>query len=173
MDERYLMIVLRLFHIVGGVLWVGAVVTLAWFVVPARTVLGESAGKFMLELMERRKLSKYIGITMGLTIVSGFAMYWRLTSVSDGAFASSRTGMVLGLGAVVAIIAAGIGGGVAGRSGRKMGQLAAQIRDGGAPPTDAQRAEISALQARQVWALRTAAALLTVTVVTMAIARYM
>lgn len=88
MDERYLMIVLRLFHIVGGVLWVGSVAALAWFVVPARAVLGESAGKFMLELMERRKLSRYIGITMGLTVLSGFVMYGRLASVSDGAFAS-------------------------------------------------------------------------------------
>ena len=173
MDERYLMIVLRVFHILGGVFWVGAVAALAWFVVPARTVLGESSGKFMQELMERRKLSNYIGITMVLTVLSGFAMYGRLAAVSDSAFASSRTGMVLGLGAIAAIIAAGIGGGVAGTSARKMARLAAQIRDSGAPPTDAQRAEMSALQARQAWALRTAASLLVVTVATMAVARYL
>lgn len=172
MDERYLMLVLRLFHIVGGVFWVGAVAALAWFVIPAQAGLGESAGKFMQDLMVRQKLRNYIGLAMLLTVLSGLVMYGRLAMVSNGVFASSRTGMVLGIGAVLAIVAGGIGGGVAGRSGQQMVQLAAQIKESGTPPTDAQRAEIAALQARQAWALRTAGALLTITVATMAIARY-
>ena len=172
MDERYLMIALRLFHIVGGVFWVGAVAAIAWFVIPAQSGLGESAGKFMEDLMVRRKLRTFIGATAVLTVLSGIVMYGRLAMVSDGAFARSRTGMVLGLGAVIAILALGIGGGVAGRSAAKMAKIAGEIKDSGAPPTDAQRAEIAALQARQAWALRTVGALLTVTVATMAIARY-
>lgn len=173
MDERYLMILLRLFHILGGVFWVGSVAALAWFVYPSQTVLGEDSGKFMQELMLKQKLSNWIGATMGLTVLSGLIMYGRLSMVSNGGFASSRTGMVLGLGAVAAIIAAGIGGGVAGRAARAMAQLGEQIRTGGAPPTDAQRAEFGRLRARQGWALRTAASLLVVTVAAMAIARYM
>lgn len=172
MDERYLTIALRLLHIIGGVLWVGAVAALAWFIYPARTVLGDSAGKFMQELMLKRKLSNYIGGAMILTVLSGLAMYVRLTMVSDGAFASSRTGMVLGLGAIAAIAAAGVGGGVAGRAARTMAQLGEQIRTSGGPPTDSQRAEMDRLQMRQGWALRTAASLLVVTVAAMAIARY-
>ena len=100
-------------------------------------------------------------------------MYGRLSMVSDGGFASSRTGMVLGLGALAAIIAAGIGGGVAGRAARAMAKLGEEIRASGAPPTDAQRAEFARLQERQGWALRTATSLLVVTVAAMAIARYM
>lgn len=173
MDERFLMIVLRLFHIIGGVFWVGAVAALAWFIYPARTVLGDSAGKFMQELMLKRKLSNYIGGAMVLTVLSGLAMYARLSMVGDGVFASSRTGMVLGLGAIAAIVAAGIGGGIAGRAARAMAQLGEQIRTSGGPPSDSQRAEMERLQARQGWALRAAASLLIVTVTSMAIARYM
>lgn len=173
MDERYLMIALRLFHIMGGVFWVGAVAALAWFIYPARTVLGDSAGQFMQELMLKRKLSNYIVGTMVLTVLSGLVMYVRLSMVSDGAFASSRSGMVLGAGAIAAIAAAGVGGGVAGRAARAMARLGEQIRTSGAPPTDSQRAEMERLQVRQGWALRTAASFLVVTVATMAIARYM
>ena len=173
MDERYLMILLRLFHILGGVFWVGSVAALAWFVYPSQTVLGENSGKFMQELMLKQKLSNWIGIAMILTVLSGLAMYIRLSMVSNGGFASSRTGMVLGFGAVVAIVAAGIGGGVAGRAARSMAQLGEQIRTGGAPPTDAQKAEFARLRVRQGWALRTAGSLLVVTVAAMAVARYM
>ena len=173
MDERYLMILLRLFHILGGVFWVGSVAALAWFIYPSQTVLGEASGKFMQELMLKQKLSNWIGGAMLLTVLSGLAMYIRLSMVSNGGFASSRTGMVLGLGAFAAIVAAGIGGGVAGRAARLMAKLGEEIRTGGAPPTDAQRAEFARLQSRQGWALRTATSLLVVTVAAMAIARYM
>ena len=173
MDERYLMILLRLFHILGGVFWVGSVAALAWFIYPSQAVLGESSGKFMQELMLKQKLSNWIGGAMVLTVLSGLAMYIRLSMVSNGGFASSRTGMVLGLGAVAAIIAAGIGGGVAGRAARSMAKLGEEIRAGGAPPTDAQRAEFARLQSRQGWALRTATSLLVITVAAMASARYM
>lgn len=173
MDERYLMIALRLFHILGGVFWVGSVAALAWFIYPSQTVLGEASGKFMQELMLKQKLSNWIGGAMVLTVLSGFIMYGQLAMVSNGVFASSRTGMVLGLGAVTAVVAAGIGGGVAGRAARSMAKLGEEIRTGGAPPTDAQRAEFARLQARQGWALRTATSLLVVTVAAMAIARYM
>lgn len=173
MDEHYLMILLRLFHILGGVFWVGSVAALAWFIYPAQTVLGESSGKFMQELMLKQKLSNWIGGAMILTVLSGLIMYIRLSMVSHGVFASSRTGMALGFGAVVAIVAAGIGGGVAGRAARSMAQLGEEIRTSGAPPTDAQRAEFARLQARQAWALRTAGSLLVVTVAAMAVARYM
>jgi len=173
MDDRYLMILLRLFHILGGVFWVGSVAALAWFIHPSQAVLGEASGKFMQELMLKQKLSNWIGGAMMLTVLSGLVMYIRLSMVSNGGFASSRTGMVLGLGAVAAIVAAGIGGGVAGRAARSMAKLGEEIRAGGAPPTDSQRAEFARLQSRQGWALRTATSLLVVTVAAMAIARYM
>ena len=68
--------------------------------------------------------------------------------VTDGAWASSRTGIVLGIGAVAGIIAGGIGGGVVGRLGKKMMELAGKIQASGGPPTEAQNVEMEALQGR-------------------------
>ena len=43
MDHAWLLL-LRLLHIVGGILWVGGVCTLAWFVVPTVQLEGEFYG---------------------------------------------------------------------------------------------------------------------------------
>jgi uncharacterized membrane protein len=172
MDDQFLMIALRLVHIVLGVFWVGAVFALAWFVGPSTSVLGESAGKFMEEMMMRRKLSPYIGVAMILTVLSGLTMYIHYAMRSDGDFTSSHMGMVLGIGAVAGIVAGGIGGTIAGGSARKMLALGKHIKESGAPPSDADKAQMAALAARQAWALRTSAWLLVIAVVAMAVARY-
>ena len=116
----------------------------------------------MEDLMVRRKLRTFIGATAVLTVLSGIAMYARLAMVSDGAFARSRTGMVLGLGGVIAILALGIGGGVAGRSAAKMAKIAGEIRQRAHRRCTSSRNRFTS--ARQVWALKTVCALLTVTV---------
>ncbi len=172
MDDRFLMIALRLLHIVGGVFWAGAVMTLAWFVGPSTGVLGAATGKFFQEMMVRRKLSVWIGSAMGLTVLSGLAMYGKYSMVPNSHFASSRTGIVLGIGALFAIIAAAIGGSVAGKTAKGMAEISKHIHAAGAPPTEAQKAQIMAMQARQAKASRTAASLLLVTLVSMAVARY-
>ena len=53
-------------------------------------------------------------------------MYTWLAMETDGAWARSRMGVALGVGAVAAIIAAGIGGAVIGRVGNKMAALGAE-----------------------------------------------
>jgi hypothetical protein len=172
MDDRFLMIALRLFHIVGGVFWVGAVMTLAWFVGPSTGVLGEATGRFFQEIMIRRKLSVWIASAMGLTLLSGLAMYGRYSMVANSHFASSRTGIVLGIGALFAIVAAVIGGSVAGKTAKGIAAISHQIQAAGGRPTDEQKAQIMAMQARQGKASRIAAALLLVTLIAMASARY-
>jgi hypothetical protein len=172
MDDRFLMIVLRLFHIVGGVFWVGAVMTLAWFVGPSTGVLGEATGRFFQEIMIRRKLSVWIASAMGLTVLSGLTMYGRYSMVPNSHFASSGTGIVLAIGALFAIVAAAIGGSVAGKTAKGVALISQQIQASGGPPTDEQKAQLMALQARQAKASRIAAALLLVTLIAMASARY-
>lgn len=172
MDDRFLMIALRLLHIVGGVFWVGAVMTLAWFVGPSAGVLGEHTGRFFQEIMIRRKLSVWIGSAMGLTVLSGLTMYGRYSMVPGSHFASSRSGIVLGIGAVFAIVAAAIGGSVAAKTAKGIAQISREIEAAGGPPTDAQKAQMMAMRARQEKASRIAAALLLVTLIAMASARY-
>ena len=173
MNESTLMIVLRLIHIICGVFWAGTAMSIAWFILPTQSVLGQAGGAFMRELMFRKRLRPFLLGAMGLTILSGLAMYARLAMATDYVWASSRTGMVLGIGAVAAIIAGGIGGGVVGSAGKKMMALGEVIQASGGPPTDEQQREMQALQLRTVGAFRITAILLVIAVATMAAARYL
>jgi hypothetical protein len=168
-----LMIVLRLVHIVAGILWAGGIVLLSWFIMPAQSALGQAGMVFMQELMMRRRARLYITTAMVLTVLSGLFMYVRLAMTTDGAWAASTMAKVLGIGAVAAIIAGGIGSAVGGSTARKMGELGATIQAAGGTPSEAQRAEMAALQTRARKSLRTVALLLVFTAIAMASARYL
>ena len=167
------MILLRLIHIVAGVFWAGTMMTIAWFLLPAAQALGQPGGAFMQQLMFGQRLRVFMATAMILTILSGLAMYGRLAMVTDGAWAASATGMVLGIGAVAAIIAGGIGGGVIGRIGQKMMTLSAAIQASGGPPTEAQQAELALYQRKMRSGFRTIAILLLIAVAAMASGRYL
>ena len=119
MNESALMIVLRLIHIFSGIFWAGSVALLVWFILPAQLVLGRGAMPFMQELMMRRRLRVYVTIAMIVTLLSGLAMYARLAMTTHGQWAGSTPGKVLGIGALAAIIAGGIGGSVGASTARK------------------------------------------------------
>lgn len=173
MSESAIMIVLRLIHIISGVFWGGGVLVMAGFILPAQQAVGPPAAPFMQQLMFRQRLRPFILGAMVLTILSGLAMYARLAMVTDGAWARSRTGMVLGVGAVAAIVAGAIGGGVTGRLGKKMLALGTAIQASGGPPTDSQKAEMAELQRKMRSAFRIVAVLVLIAIVTMASARYL
>ena len=168
-----LMIALRLIHIILGVFWVGAAFVTAGFLLPSVQAAGPSAGPMMRQLMEVRRLPIVIMFAAILTVLSGFGMYWRDISVSSGAFARSAQGMTLGVGGVVALLTLGLGMGVITPTGKKLGALMGAIAASGGPPTAEQGKTMAALQARMLAASRAVAALLLITVTTMAIARYL
>ena len=167
------MIVLRVIHIISGVFWAGAVMVTAWFVLPAAQAMGQPGGAFMQRLMFHQRLRVYLSGAMALTILSGLTMYMWLAMEPGGSWARSRMAMTLGIGAVAAIIAGGIGGAVIGRVGKKMAALGATIQASGGPPTDTQKAELESYQRRMRSAFRIIAVLLLIAIITMAGARYL
>ncbi len=173
MSDGAIMIVLRVIHIVAGVFWAGTIMAIAWFLVPASQAMGQPGGAFMQQLMFRQRLRGFLGGAMILTILSGLTMYAWLAMETDGAWARSRMGVTLGIGAVAGIIAGGIGAGVVGRVGQKMAALGATIQASGSPPTDAQKAELESYQRRMRSAFRIIAVLLVIASITMAGARYL
>ena len=172
MNESALMIVLRLIHIFGGIFWAGGIALLVGFILPAQLVMGRGAMPFMQELMMRRRLRAYVTIAMILTLLSGLAMYARLAITTHGQWPGSNTGKVVGIGALAAIIAGGIGGSVGASTARKMSQLGARIHAGD-PPTDEQAAEAEAIISRLRNALRIVALLLIIAIAAMGSARYL
>jgi uncharacterized membrane protein len=171
--DQVLMIALRLIHIVAGVFWAGTMMAVAWFLLPTAQSLGQPGTAFMQQLMFRQRLRQFVGGAMILTILSGLTMYVWLAMETDGMWAKSRMGIALGIGAVAAIIAGGIGGGVIGRVGQKMMALATAIQSSGGPPTDAQKAEMDSYQRKMRSGYRMVGVLVLIATIAMASARYL
>ena len=171
--DQTITLVLRFVHIVGGVFWAGAVFLMVGFVFPTVRETGPTGGRFMQEFMQRRRLSVFMNAAAGLTMLSGIIMYARIAAATNGAWAESRTGMTIGIGALATILAAIIGGAIVGRGGTRLAKLGQTIQASGGAPSPEQAAEIGRLQARMGKAMRAVAALLLVAVTTMATARYL
>jgi hypothetical protein len=143
---------------------------------PAARAAGPSAGPLMSQLMERRRLQFWINIMMTLAILAGIALYGIDSRISGGGFGRSATGITLGIGALLAVIAAGVAGAVAQPAGRKLGAIARRMQDaqqrGGPAPADL-AAEAEPLQRKLAGALTTMSWLLILSATTMAIARYL
>ena len=169
-----LMALLRLIHILAGIFWLGATLTLAGFLLPALRGSHSGAGSLWRSIMQRQRLQLWINISMTLAILAGFALYAIDSAASNGAFARSTAGKTFGLGALFAIAAAGVMGAMSQPSSRKLAALADRIDEnrGAAIPTDVTSAA-SALQDRISRGLTIASVLLLLSAMTMAIARYL
>ncbi|MFL5615550.1 MAG: hypothetical protein ACJ796_17910 [Gemmatimonadaceae bacterium] len=170
-----LMAVLRLVHILAGIVWVGATLFLSWFLLPAARTVGPSAGPLMSNLMETRRLQFWINVSMTLAIIAGFALFGLDSRMSGGGFGRSGMGITLSIGALLAIIAAGVGGAMAKPTGRKLGLVAQRMREAqraGGLPSPELLAEAEPLQRKMSLAFAIMTVLLLLSAATMAIARY-
>jgi len=171
-SSNVLMVVLRLIHIICGVFWVGGAMSVAFFILPAQRAIGQPGMLFVRQLMMVQKFRSFMIGAAVLTILSGLTMYARY-AMAGGGWAQSHTVIILGTGALAAIIAAGIGTGYTGKIGKSMLELGAAIQSSGGPPSDVQKAEMGALQDKMQSAFRIVAILLLIAVAAMASARYL
>ena len=95
-------VVLRIIHIVAGVLWVGGAGLFFFYLEPAINKLGPDAEKFVDEVINRRKAPIYFATTSTLTVVAGVILYLRDFGAT---IATSPFGLALGLGGLAALIA--------------------------------------------------------------------
>ena len=165
-------LILRAVHILLGVFWAGGVFTVALFVQPAIAASGPEGGKVMGALV-KRKLLDIVPVAALAAILSGVWLYWRDSAGFQGDWMSSGMGMALGAGAVLALAGFLIGMFVMRASTLKamgLAQSAAQLTDAAA--RDAAMGQIQVLRRRAALAARTVAVLLALTVLMMAVARY-
>lgn len=170
MDSYAVLVGLRLAHVVGGAMWVGAAVMLAGFVIPAAQ--GPDAGGFMQRLMVGRRAQVYLMATALATILSGAALFARMESLTDGGFSRTGPGVVFGIGGVAGVAALLTGALVNGPAARRLAELGARLRAEARPPSGEEAGLMARLQARMRWASRIAMALLVIAVACMAIGRY-
>ncbi len=171
MNSPLLMIALRLLHVLGGIFWVGAMLVTAAFLYPAARE-GPDGGRVLQQIMVRHRLSSWLSTAAGITMLSGLLMYGRFAMSGGGAWMRTRGAVVLGIGGLFAIAAAATAGAVLVPGGRRLGELGARARMGGAGPDGETVAEMTRLQTRLFDATRIVAGLLVLTAAAMAVARY-
>ena len=138
-------IVLRLFHILGGIFWVGSALTFFYFVQPAAAATAPQSQRFMLHLQGTRRLGDVTLAAAIINVAAGLFLIWR---DSNGLELAWLTGPGLGftIGASAAILALILFAGFGYPNTRRLlaiGQtLAAEQR----PPTAEEQATLAATQ---------------------------
>ena len=165
------LILLRVVHVVGGVFWAGAILFVVHFLEPAVRDAGPDGAKVMQALRKRRYL-EVIPTVAALTLLSGFALYWRTFGRLHPGPGASGVELVLGLGGFASLVAFVIGVTMLRPSALRIGALGAELRE--APPERraALDEEVGRLRLRMRKSGRWVAVLLSVAILSMAVGRY-
>lgn len=169
------MIVLRFFHVVSGILWVGGVAVLTLFVTPSVRGAGPAGGAVMRHLLTKTRFVPYFPALGGLTVLTGILMYWRDGVTTMGGFAAfggSGMGITLSLGGLAGLIALVFGGAVVGRAAGAAAKILRAVESSGGQPSPEQGANLAALQAKIGWGSRIVLPILIIAAIAMAVARY-
>lgn len=164
----YLIWLLRIIHIVGGVFWVGGTLIMTFFIGPTIGAIGEPGQKFVGHLTNQLKFSNRMSIAAGSTVLAGFILY-ALDARAGSAWLRSSFAIGLGIGAAFAMIGF-VFGIMIGRTTKAMAQLGGQIQ--GKPSTEQMR-RLEDLRKRQASYSAIAVITLVLATVFMAIARYL
>ena len=162
MDNAVVLFLLRAIHIVGGVLWVGGVVVVGLFLLPATQAVGPAAQPMMQFIMGRRKLPVYMMSLGVVTTLGGLLLFYRNVSLSGGAWARSPMGVGISVGAAAAILALIVGMTVSAPAAKKMN----------GPPDSMTPEQRAVLMRRLTLGARLTFFLLLVSALFMATARY-
>jgi uncharacterized membrane protein len=163
---------LRVVHVLVGAFWVGSILFMAAFLVPSVRAAGPAGGAVMQQLVQARRLPRWLQTAAILTIVSGIGLYWVDSAGFRSAWLGSGPGRVFGLGGTFAVLAAIVGVVVNLPTARRLTALAARVQSSGRPPAPDEAAEMQRLQARLGRATMVAAGLLVLATLAMAVARY-
>jgi hypothetical protein len=160
--------VLRVLHVFGTFLWIGVAVVNIAFVVPAAGKIGPDGAKFLRAFLQG-PLIPATNIAIGVTALSGLALYWRDSNGLSVSWTSSGEGIWLTIGALFGLAAAGVFGGLTLPTFRKVLAVGAEIQSAGGPPRPELVAQLGGLQARSLMIGRLNAALLLVALFAMVV----
>lgn len=168
----YMLIGLRLIHIVCGVFWAGTLIFMAMFFFPSVNDAGPDGGKVVAALQRRGFLNIMPAIAI-LTVLSGLVMFWRLSDGFQNGWMQSPTGTTLSIGALAAIVALGLGLAILRPRALRVSALMQELASAPAgPERDAKMATVQTLRASTTLAGRWIAVFLAIATVCMAVARY-
>ena len=168
-----LMIVLRLFHIVGGALWFGSAFLFAGFIGPAAAETAPASGVLMSAVVKKRRVAEVIKWLAITTVIAGWAI-WLKFALSAGVdvWVTSTYGLVLTIGGVLATAAAYFGITGIGNNVEKLVEIGDEVAASGGPPSPEQGARMAHLGAEIQKHSKIDIVLLFTAVIAMATARY-
>lgn len=165
-------LILRLIHILSGIMWVGSGMYTSFFLVPALSGSPAVMGQVMAGL-QRRRVFLVLQTVAGLTILSGLRLLWIDSAGFAASYFATGTGRTLSIGAGAAIIAAVLAFGVSRPAMVRAGAIAASL---GASPNASDRErltpELDKLRGRATVASTLAVGFGLLAASAMAIARY-
>lgn len=167
-----LFLTIRVLHILLAATWFGAAVAMLLFVVPAIKE-AKGAGGAVMAGVERRKYHVFMQAIAGITVLSGFYLYYRFTQGFDKEISRSMGGRVFGMGGVAGILALVVGASLVGRTMKKIGDIMAKastMADG--PEKAALMASVGPLQARAGMFGKLVLVLMVIAIVAMSIGHY-
>ena len=165
------LIVLRIVHVLSGIIWVGTAVFMGFFLGPALSTMGPAAGQVMGGL-QKRKFMIVLPTVAVLALLSGFRLMMIVSGNFGPGYFQTSSGRTFAGAGVLATIAFLVGIVINRPTMVKMGQLQ-QSMASDPVSKDAIAAEIKKLQNRMMFAGSVVTLLLIVAAVGMAIARYM
>lgn len=165
------LIVLRIIHVLSGIFWVGSMIFVSRFLVPALGDVGPEGGKVMAAVVRRRFMTAVPGAAI-LTILSGFRLYWHASTRLAGAFMRSGPGIAYSIGALAALIAFFMGMTITRPSMLKSIRLSQSAATAEAAEREKMMAEAQALRTRGVRAGEIITLLLVIAATAMAVGRY-
>ena len=163
---------IRVLHILLAAVWFGAAVAMMFFVIPAIKDAKAAGGVVMAGVL-RRKYPAIMQSIAGLTVITGFYLYYRFTGGFDPTLSASMGGRVFGTGGIAGILALVIGASIVSRTMGKIGATMAKIATlpDGAEKT-ALLASVGPLQARAEMFGKLVILLMVIAIVAMSIGHY-
>ncbi|MBW8011574.1 MAG: hypothetical protein FVQ83_10100 [Chloroflexi bacterium] len=145
MDAKEIVrLLIRVIHILAGVVWAGGLITMARFISPVVEAIGEAGKEFMAEMNRRRIFQITMSSAAGLTILSGLVMY--ISKYERLAPLTTLQGLAITAGSLFGILAFATASMMQSRSLTRLRSISQEIGASGGPPSQEQAAEIESLQ---------------------------
>ena len=165
------LLVLRVIHVVGAIIWVGSGVMMMFFIAPALAPLGPTAGQVMANL-QKRKFMVVLPTIAILTILSGLRLMMIASANFGAGYFATNSGRTFAAAGAAGMLAFLIGIVVNRPVMLKMGKLQQSVASDPLSK-DAIAAEVRKLQQRAAMAGTVVTILLLLAAVGMAVARYL
>ena len=159
--------ILRVAHIVSGILWAGGALALTLFVAPTMGATGDAGKQFAGHLMTKTRFTVYMMVTGLTTVLAGSVLYGIDSNWFQSAWMKTGTGIGFGIGAAAGITAF-IFGIMLGNANTALAALGAQIQG---KPTPEQMAALQGLLKKQAMSSRANMIFMFIAITMMASAR--